>query len=50
MTIPSPALVFSVLYVYCQINKDTLLARFWFGIELEVKVVQNLFHTTTSYK
>ena len=40
MFITSPALVFSVLYVYCQINKDTL-ARFWFGIE--VKVVQNFF-------
>jgi derlin-1 len=32
--IMSPALVFSVLYVWCQINKDSI-ARFWFGIQVK---------------
>lgn len=30
----SPALVFSALYVWCQINKDSIV-RFWFGIQVK---------------
>lgn len=33
----SPALVFSVLYVWCQVNKETIV-RFWFGIQVKVRL------------
>jgi derlin-1 len=31
----SSALVFSVLYVWCQINKDVIV-NFWFGVQVKV--------------
>ncbi len=38
----SSALVFSTLYVWCQINKETIV-QFWFGIQLKVNA-----HTITT--
>lgn len=31
----SSALVFSIVYIWCQINKDTIVT-FWFGIQVKV--------------
>lgn len=31
----SSALVFSVVYVWCQINKD-IIVNFWFGVQVKV--------------
>ena len=35
LQVMSPALVFSVLYLWCQINKEVTV-RFWFGIQVKV--------------
>lgn len=35
LQVMSPALVFSVLYLWCQVNKD-MTVRFWFGIQVKV--------------
>jgi len=32
----SPALIFSVLYVWCQINRDVIVS-FWFGVQVKVR-------------
>lgn len=31
----SPSLIFSTLYIWCQINKDGIVT-FWFGIQVKV--------------
>ena len=39
----SSALIFSVLYVWCQINKD-MIVTFWFGIQVKVYNSSYLLH------
>ena len=34
----SPSLIFSVLYVWCQINREGIVT-FWFGIQVKVYII-----------
>ena len=34
----SPSLIFSVLYIWCQINRDGIVT-FWFGIQVKVRTL-----------
>lgn len=48
MPVLSSSLIFSVLYVWCQINKDTI-TQFWFGVQVKVSCLAFLQELVTFY-
>ena len=41
-------MIISVLYIWCQLNKDTIV-NFWFGTQFKVSLIYNHFHHKLYY-